>query len=78
MVDRVAAPADGENLFDKYAKGARILVEGAKTNTGQTPKEIVWSKNKAKLYHYEPGREKSIPSRSCSSTRCSTARTAWT
>src|ERR671911_138793 len=57
MVERIAAPADGENLFDKYAKGARILVEGAKTSTGQTPKEIVWSKNKAKLYHYEPGRE---------------------
>ena len=55
------APAVGENLFDKYAKGARILVEGAKTNTGQTPKEVVWSKNKAKLYHYEPGREKKHP-----------------
>ena len=58
MIERAAAPEGGENLFDKYAKGVRILVEGAKANTGQTPKEVVWSRNKAKLYHYEPGREK--------------------
>ena len=61
MVERTAAPADGENLFDKYAKGVRIIVEGAKANTGQTPKEIVWSKNKARLYHYQPLAEKKYP-----------------
>src|SRR3712207_7448072 len=47
-----AVPADVENFFDKYSRGMRIVVEGAQADTGQTPKETVWTKNKAKLYHY--------------------------
>jgi len=38
----------------KYETGMRILLEGAHANTGQTPKEVVWTKNKAKLYRYAP------------------------
>ncbi|MEW6637324.1 MAG: class III poly(R)-hydroxyalkanoic acid synthase subunit PhaC [Actinomycetota bacterium] len=51
-------PSDAENFFDKYSKGMRIVVEGAEADTGQTPKAIVWSKNKAKLYRYEPEKPK--------------------
>ena len=47
------APTQTEDLFDKYTRGVRILVEGAQAETGQTPKEVVWSRNKAKLYRYQ-------------------------
>jgi polyhydroxyalkanoate synthase len=54
-------PSEVENFFDKYSKGMRILVEGAQADTGQTPKATVWTKNKARLYRYEPEREKKYP-----------------
>ncbi len=54
-------PADVENFFDKYSRGMKIVVEGAQADTGQTPKETIWTKNKAKLYHYAPAAEKKHP-----------------
>src|ERR687898_820629 len=54
-------PADVENFFDKYSRGMRIVVEGAQADTGQTPKETVWTKNKAKVYHYAPNAQKKHP-----------------
>ncbi|MGI8650045.1 MAG: class III poly(R)-hydroxyalkanoic acid synthase subunit PhaC [Rubrobacter sp.] len=51
-------PTDTENFFDKYTQGMRIVVEGAQAETGLTPKEVVWTKNKAKLYRYQPALEK--------------------
>ena len=54
-------PADVENFFDKYSRGMRIVVEGAQADTGQTPKETIWTKNKARLYHYAPNAEKKHP-----------------
>src|ERR687891_695704 len=56
-----AIPADVENFFDKYSRGMKIVVEGAQADTGQTPKETVWTKNKAKLYHYAPNAKKKHP-----------------
>ena len=43
--------------------GIRILLEGAKAQTGQSPKEVVWTKNKARLYHYlsTPGKRYPVP-----------------
>src|SRR5919202_6166950 len=63
MAERVsdAIPKDVENFFEKYSSGMSVLLEGAQANTGQTPKEVVWTKNKAKLYRYEPYREKKYP-----------------
>jgi polyhydroxyalkanoate synthase len=61
MTGRSVAPSGGEDLLDKYTKGLRIIVEGAQIDTGQTPKEIVWSRNKAKLYHYQSEEEKKYP-----------------
>src|SRR5947209_17584609 len=49
------------NTLKKYETGMRILLEGAQANTGQTPKEVVWTKNKAKLYRYAPMTEKRFP-----------------
>ena len=54
-------PTDVDNFFDKYSKGASIVLEGAQIPTGCTPKETIWSKNKAKLYHYQGEAEKKYP-----------------
>lgn len=50
-----------ETLLKKYNTGMQILVEGAKAPTGQTPKEVIWTKNKARLYHYEAQTERTYP-----------------
>ena len=62
MTEQIA-PSGMEDFFDKYSKGMSIVVEGAQAETGQTPKEIVWTKNKAKLYHYqtEAGQKHPVP-----------------
>ncbi len=58
---RDAVPPGLEDTFEKYAEGARIVLEGARARTGQTPKEEIWAKNKARLYRYEPAAEKKHP-----------------
>ena len=60
MTERSVAPPGGEDLFDKYARGLRIIAEGAQIDTGQTPKGVVWSRNTAKLYHYQTEKEKTV------------------
>jgi polyhydroxyalkanoate synthase len=47
----------------KYITGTQFVLEGADVETGRTPKESIWTKNKAKLYHYEPEKDKkySVP-----------------
>lgn len=50
--------AEMEKAFDKYRNGMQIIIEGARAETGKTPKEVIWTKNKAKLYRYEPMAEK--------------------
>jgi polyhydroxyalkanoate synthase len=47
-------PDEMESALKKYTSGMQIILEGARARTGQTPKEVVWTKNKAQLYHYEP------------------------
>ena len=42
----------------KYATGAHLLLERDPVETGQTPKATVWTKNKARLYRYEPEKPK--------------------
>ena len=54
-------PSGMEDFFDKYSKGMSIVVEGAQAETGQTPKEVVWTKNKASLYHYQTEAENKHP-----------------
>src|SRR5438128_6208272 len=53
--------SDFDSAFKKYRTGMEIILEGAKADTGQSPKEVIWTKNKAKLYHYEPMVEKRFP-----------------
>ena len=61
MTERNAAPSSVEEIFDKYVEGIKIIGQGAQADTGQTPKEVIWTKNKAKLYHYQSETEKKYP-----------------
>jgi hypothetical protein len=36
----------------KYATGTHVLLEEIGVETGATPREAVWTKNKAKLFRY--------------------------
>lgn len=56
-----ASVSDMERALKKYRTGMQIMLEGAKAETGQTPKEVIWTKNKARLYHYEPIVKKRFP-----------------
>ncbi len=58
MTNEHAQPSDFDSAYRKYRQGMRILLEGAHAHTGQTPKELIWSKNKARLYRYAPAAEK--------------------
>lgn len=53
--------SDIESTIKKYKAGMQIILEGAQAETGRTPKEVIWTKNKAKLYRYEPTKEKRYP-----------------
>jgi len=45
----------------KYVTGTPLVLEGVVVETGRTPKEVVWTRNKAKLYRYRPEKEKKSP-----------------
>jgi hypothetical protein len=36
----------------KYATGTHVLLEEIGVETGATPREVLWTRNKAKLYRY--------------------------
>jgi hypothetical protein len=36
----------------KYATGTHVLLEEIGVETGATPREVLWNKNKAKLFRY--------------------------
>ncbi len=61
MSENKTTQSDLESAFKKYRTGMEIILEGAKADTGQTPKEVIWTKNKAKLYRYTPMVEKRFP-----------------
>jgi polyhydroxyalkanoate synthase subunit PhaC len=52
---------DVESTLKKLKTGMKIILDGAKAETGQTPKEVIWTKNKAQLYHYISPVEKRFP-----------------
>ena len=49
----------------KYATGTHVLLEEIGVETGATPKEVVWTKNKARLYRYQRadggGKRRAVP-----------------
>jgi polyhydroxyalkanoate synthase len=55
------AASESEGIYEKYRMGMRIILEGARAETGQTPKEVIWAKNKARLYRYKAATERRFP-----------------
>src|ERR671932_2806859 len=47
--------------FRKYATGTHLVVHGTEVATGLSPKEVVWQRGEAKLYHYQPASQKKYP-----------------
>ena len=47
--------------FRKYATGTHLVVHTTEIEAGLTPKDEVWQRGEARLYHYEPTREKRYP-----------------
>jgi hypothetical protein len=52
----------------KYATGAHVLLEEIGVETEPTPREVVWTKNKTRLYRY---RHKTAVAGRDSRSRCS-------
>lgn len=46
-----------ENV-DKFTRFQEVITTDAEPQVGQTPKETIWTKNKASLYHYAPAKKK--------------------
>lgn len=51
-------PSEIKHEYNRFKRISEILTTDPEPEVGQTPKEIIWTKNKAKLYHYEPNKEK--------------------
>ena len=47
--------------FRKYATGTHLIVHRTEVQTGLTSKEMLWQKDEARLYQYEPTHEKKYP-----------------
>lgn len=58
---RIPSASNIESAFKKYRMGIPLILEGAEIETGRTPKEVIWTKNKAKLYHYVPRVKQQFP-----------------
>ncbi|WP_370873932.1 class III poly(R)-hydroxyalkanoic acid synthase subunit PhaC [Oikeobacillus pervagus] len=44
--------------YDRFKRVSEVLVKDPEPQVGQTPKEVIWTKNKSKLYRYQPTKEK--------------------
>lgn len=45
--------------FKRFKRVTEVLTKEPEPKVGQTPKEVIWTKNKAKLYRYQPAKVKS-------------------
>ncbi len=50
-----------ERTFRYNRLGLHLLLAGVRVATGQTPKEVIWTRNKASLYRYVPQGEIRFP-----------------
>jgi polyhydroxyalkanoate synthase subunit PhaC len=58
-----AMPDQFKGAYNRFKRAAEIVTVEAEPEVGLTPKEVIWKKNKAKLYRYIPTQEKlhSVP-----------------
>jgi polyhydroxyalkanoate synthase len=47
-------PEQIQQGYTRYAEGVQVVIDSLEVPVGLTPKEVVWTLNKTKLYHYEP------------------------
>ncbi len=56
MID--VLPEDMQKDYRKFKRAVEVLTKEPEPLVGQTPKEVIWTKNKAKLYRYQPNMKK--------------------
>lgn len=56
MVDSL--PEDYQKDYKRFKRAIDVLTKEPEPKVGQTPKELIWTKNKAKLYRYQPAKVK--------------------
>ena len=63
MTGKQIAPSASalERTFRYNRLWLHLLLAGAKVATGQTPREVIWTRNKATLYRYVPLGETRFP-----------------
>jgi polyhydroxyalkanoate synthase len=49
-------PEQIQRGYTRYAEGIQVVVDSLEVPVGLTPKEVVWTLNKARLYRYRPTR----------------------
>lgn len=51
-------PEDVRQGYKRFKRVTEVMIKDPDPKVGQTPKEVIWSKNKAKLYRYQPAIKK--------------------
>jgi len=51
-------PEDVQKNYRRFRRVAEVLTTEPQPQVAQTPKEVIWTKNKAKLYRYQPAMKK--------------------
>jgi len=51
-------PEDIQKNYSRFKKVSDVLTRNPEPKVGQTPRELIWTKNKAKLYRYQTTKEK--------------------
>src|SRR5690554_6977636 len=51
-------PEDLQNEYKKFKRAVEVLTKESEPLVEQTRKEVIWTKNKAKLYRYQPNAKK--------------------
>ena len=50
------SPEQIQQGYTRYTEGIKVIIDSLEAPVGLTPKEVVWTLNKAKLYRYTPTR----------------------
>lgn len=56
-------PEETQKSYRRFKRVSDVLTREPEPQVGQTPKEVIWTKNKAKLYRYQPtlAKTKKVP-----------------
>ena len=45
-------PKEYQQMLNRVKKATKVLTSDPEPEVAPTPKEVIWTKNKTKLYHY--------------------------